>query len=70
MPTHCGVANESVRSHARGHVIRMCGLGVHTESPAWLTGGGNIISTSLMGRWDGYKILTSILSYSYTPHPR
>ncbi len=24
IPTHCGVANESVRSLARGHVIRVC----------------------------------------------
>ncbi len=24
IPTHCGVAYESVHSHSRGHVIRVC----------------------------------------------
>ncbi len=30
MPTHCGVANESFRSLARGHMIRVCQICILT----------------------------------------
>ncbi len=35
MPMHCGVANEGVRSLARGHVIRVCIEAVRVTSSGY-----------------------------------
>ncbi len=33
IPTHCGVVYESVRSLARGHIVRVCIMAVYLEYP-------------------------------------